>query len=160
MTSSEEAGLIDEETALSNCPLVRRHLLIGWWSLLLFLSLGLALEAMNGLKLGWYVNVPNHTRRIMWTLAHAHGTILAIVHVAFAVTLSITGLATAPRLQTASSCLTLAIVCLPGGFFLGGLFFWGGDPGLGILFVPIGGALLLAAVLTTARELRAAGSYT
>jgi hypothetical protein len=145
----------DDEPGLRGGRLVQRHLRIGWWSLLFFLSMGLALEAMHGLKLGWYVDVPNHTRRLMWTLAHAHGSILAIVHVAFAATLSIAGVAAAPRFQAASRCLTLAIICLPGGFFLGGLFFWGGDPGLGILFVPIGGALLLAAVLTTARGLRA-----
>jgi hypothetical protein len=135
--------------------LVRRHLQIGWWSLLLFLSLGLVLEALHGFKLGWYVDVSNHTRRLMWTLAHAHGTLLSLVHVAFAATVSIAGLSSRVRLRTASRCLTLAVVCLPGGFFLGGLFFWGGDPGLGILFVPIGALLLFVAVLSTARELRA-----
>jgi hypothetical protein len=89
----------------------------------------------------------------MWTLAHAHGTLLSLVHVAFAATLFIGGAAVEARLERASLCLTLALVCLPGGFFLGGLFFWGGDPGLGVLFVPIGGALLLVAVLATARAL-------
>lgn len=147
-----------KDSPLEGRALVRRHLEIGWWSLLLFLTMGLALEALHGLKVGWYVNVSEHTRRLMWTLAHAHGTLLAIVHIAFAATLSVAGLAAGVRLRTASTCLSLAILCLPGGFFLGGLFFWGGDPGLGILFVPIGGLLLLAAVLSTARELRASGS--
>lgn len=147
-----------EDSPLDGRALVRRHLQIGWWSLLLFLTMGLALEALHGLKVGWYVNVSEHTRRLMWTLAHAHGTLLAIVHIAFAATLSVTGLTAGARLRTASACLSLAILCLPGGFFLGGLFFWGGDPGLGILFVPIGGLFLLAAVLSTARELQANGS--
>ncbi len=141
----------DESRAQSRF-LVQRHLRIGWWSLLLFLSLGLVLEILHGFKVPLYVDVSNHTRRLMWTLAHAHGTLLAIVHVAFAATLSITGVAVARRLRIASTCLTLAILFLPGGFFVGGLFFWGGDPGLGILFVPIGAALLLAAVLSTALE--------
>lgn len=135
--------------------MVQRHLRIGWWALLLFLSLGLLLEALHGLKIGWYVSPSHHTRRLLWTLAHAHGTILSLVHVAFAATLSIAGAASEQRFRNASLCLTLAIVCLPGGFFLGGLFFWGGDPGLGIVFVPIGGALLFAGVLSTARALRA-----
>jgi predicted GNAT family N-acyltransferase len=47
--------------------------------------------------------------------------------------------------------LTAAIVLLPGGFFLGGLFVHGGDPGLGVLLVPVGAVCLFAAVLLTAR---------
>jgi hypothetical protein len=35
---------------------------------------------------------------------------------------------------------------MPLGFFLGGLKFYGGDPGLGIVLVPIGAALLLLGV--------------
>jgi hypothetical protein len=136
--------------------LADRHLRIGWWGLLLFVSLGLVLEALHGLKIGWYLNVSQHTRRLLWTLAHAHGTILSLVHVAFAATLTIAGAAAEERFRNASICLTLALVCLPAGFFLGGLFFWGGDPGLGILFVPIGGVLLFAGVLSTARALRSA----
>ena len=36
---------------------------------------------------------------------------------------------------------------LPGGFFLGGTFIYGGDPGLGILLTPLGALALLVAVL-------------
>src|SRR4026208_1542192 len=67
--------------------LVRRHLRFGWWSLLLFLSLGLTLEALHGFKASIYLNVSNEMRRWMWTLAHAHGASLALLHIAFAVTL-------------------------------------------------------------------------
>lgn len=67
---------------------IRRHLAFGWWSLLLFLSLGIVLEALHGLKISWYLNVGMETRRLLWRLAHAHGTMLSLVHLAFASTLS------------------------------------------------------------------------
>lgn len=64
--------------------LQRLHLRVGWWSLLVFLTLGLALEALHGFKLGWRLDVSNQTRPLTWTLAHAHGTLLATVNIAFA----------------------------------------------------------------------------
>jgi hypothetical protein len=48
-----------------------------------------------------------------------------------------------------------ASVLLPGGFFLGGLFLYRTDPGLGIVLVPIGAVLLFIAVFLTARAFRA-----
>lgn len=131
------------------------HLRIGWWALLLFLSLGIALETMHGFKVRWYLDVSNETRRLMWTLSHSHGTLLAILNVVFAGTLR--GL---PHWRgsraIASRCFLGALVLLPLGFLLGGLFVHGGDPGLGILLVPPGAALLLVAVLLTARATAAA----
>jgi len=130
---------------------VRRHLLCGWWSLLIFLSLGLVLEGLHALKVGFYLNVSNETRRLLWTLAHAHGTLLALVHVLFGATLNLLPLWN-PRLRgLASSCLMAAGVLIPAGFFLGGSVIYAGDPGLGILLVPLGGILLFVAVLLTAR---------
>ena len=41
---------------------------------------------------------------------------------------------------------------MPGGFFLGGIVIYGGDPGLAILLLPLGAALLVAAVALTARQ--------
>ena len=85
----------------------------------------------------------------MWTLAHAHGVGLALVHLLFALTLQL--LALRPALERlASRCLIAASVLLPGGFFVGGLVYYGGDPGPGILLVPIGAVLLLAAVYMVA----------
>ena len=51
----------------------------------------------------------------------------------------------------ASRLLTGASIALPGGFFLGGVVVRGGDPGPGIVVLPIGALLLLLAVLATAR---------
>ncbi len=50
-----------------------------------------------------------------------------------------------------SASLIGASILLPGGFFLGGIAFYGGDPGLGILLVPVGAVLLIAAVFAVAR---------
>ncbi len=131
---------------------VRRHLRIGWWSLLVFLSLGIALEVMHGFKLGYYLSAANETRRLMWTLAHAHGVLLSVVHVVFAGTLKIGAAAEAGWVPSASKLLTAAGVLLPSGFFLGGMVVYGGDPFVGVLLVPIGALCLLAAVFVTARN--------
>lgn len=128
--------------------LIRRHLRFGWWSLLVFLTLGIALETMHGFKIGWYLDVSNETRRLMFRLAHAHGGLLGLVHIALAATLPSTG----GGVQFASRCLIAASLLLPGGFFLGGVFIHGGDPGLGVLFVPIGGLALLLGVFLVARR--------
>ena len=128
----------------------RRHMRIGWWSLLIFLSLGMTLEAMHGFKFQWYVGEDNATRRLMWTLAHAHGTLLSLIHLAYSNTVEKLG-ATFGRFQTISSwSLALASLLLPGGFFAGGIVVHDGDPGLGILLVPVGGGFLFVAVFLTA----------
>ena len=134
--------------------LARRHLRIGWWSLLLFLTLGIALETLHGFKVGLYLDVSNSTRRHMWTLCHAHGALLSLIHVAFAASLLLMPRASTKRLWLASGCLTASTVLLPGGFFLGGVWIYAGDPGLGIALVPLGALALFAAVLLTARSIR------
>jgi len=127
-------------------PLVDRHLRVGWRALLVFATLGLGLETLHGFKARWYVDPSSETRRLMWTLAHAHGTLLALVNIAFAASLRLRPARDARRVGLASSCLLAATAALPLGFFLGGLIVHAGDPGLGIVLVPIGGLLLLGAI--------------
>ena len=129
-------------------PLVRRHVREGWLAVLVFLTLGIALEALHGFKVDWYLNVANETRRLMFTLAHAHGVLLGVLHLGFAFTVSELELENARWTRIVSPCLTGATVLLPGGFFLGGVMVYDGDPGVGILLVPVGAVLLLVAVLT------------
>jgi len=130
----------------------RRHLRFGWWSLLVFASLGFTLETLHGLKVRAYLDVSNETRRLMWTLAHAHGTLLGLVHVAFGLTVRSAALDPGlTNVRAISPALIAASVLLPGGFFLGGLAFYGGDPGLGVLLVPFGALSLIAAVFMIAR---------
>ena len=128
-----------------------RQLRFGWWALVAYLTLGLALEALHGLKLGWYLDVGHEIRRLMFTLAHAHGTLLALVNIAAGLTArSVKGFELAP---SASHALLWAGVLLPAGFFLGGVVIHDGDPGIGIIFVPIGGLLLLYGVARVERDL-------
>ena len=135
-----------------------RHVRLGWWWLLVFAGLGLILETLHGFKVGAYLNVSNDTRRLMWRLAHAHGTLLGAVNILFGLTLrSATG-STFRDPRTISLLLIGANVLLPVGFFLGGVQFYGGDPGLGVLVVPIGAILLLAALFLIASGLRASPS--
>jgi hypothetical protein len=129
----------------------RCHLRFGWWSLLVFASLGLVLESLHGFKVRAYLDVSNDTRRLMWTLAHAHGTLLAVVHVIFGLTVRGVPELSAHDLRPISWSLVAASMLLPGGFFLGGVAFYGGDPGLGVLLVPVGAILLIAAVFRIAR---------
>ena len=131
--------------------LCRLHLRVGFWALLLFLSCGIALEALHGFKAGFYLDVSNETRRLVWTLAHAHGTLLAVLNLVFASALpAMTGWSGPSRL-VASRCLLGASILLPLGFFLGGVFVHEGDPGLGVLLVPPGALLLFVAVFLAAR---------
>jgi hypothetical protein len=132
-----------------------RHLRIGWWSLAVFGLLGLALETLHGFKVSWYLDVSNDTRRLMWTLAHAHGTLLGLVHLGFAFTAQTAAL-DARRLRTASNALIGASLLLPGGFFLGGIRFYAGDPGVGVAVVPIGAVLVIYAAVVVAREVAGA----
>jgi hypothetical protein len=124
----------------------RRHHRLGWAALLLFLSLGAFLEFLHGFKLGFYLDPGSKLRRELWTLAHAHGTVLALVQIGFAVGLPHFGRWTAGRLKLASFFLLDATVLIPLGFFLGGLVPSEGDPWLGILLVPVGALLLFIAV--------------
>ncbi len=134
----------------------RRHIRFGWWTLLLFLGLGLGLELFHGFKVRMYLDVANETRRLMWTLAHAHGALLSLIHVVFGLSLhAFPTLATGSTGKLTSSCLIGASLLLPGGFFLGGVSFYGGDPGVGIALAPVGAALLILGIYLVARSTRA-----
>jgi len=143
---------VDESGEIS-----RLHARVGWWALLLFVTLGVALETLSGFKVGLYLEVANSTRRLMWTLAHAHGTLLSVLNIVFGLTLAQAPRWTAPGRRLASRCLRGALVLMPLGFFLGGVRVHGGDPGLGILLVPPGALLLIVGVGLTARALTTAG---
>jgi len=129
----------------------RRNLCFGWWSLLVFLSLGGLLETLHGFKFGWYVDVGNEMRRLMFTLAHAHGTALALVNIVAALTArNVQGF---ELRSSVSFSLIWSGILFPLGFFLGGVVTYGGDPGLGIWLVPIAAILLFYGVLGIALDL-------
>jgi hypothetical protein len=124
----------------------RRHHILGWSALLLFLSLGSLLEAFHGFKIDFYLDPGNKLRRQLWTLAHAHGTLLALIQIGFAAGVERFGVWTAGRLKLASFFLLDAAVFVPLGFFLGGIKPSDSDPWIGILLVPIGALLLFIGV--------------
>lgn len=146
----------DSEPAVAAAPrrmtrdYAKLHLCFGWWQLLAFLTLGIALEVMHGIKLGWYLDVDNETRRLMLTLAHTHGTLLGLVNLAFSWTVTRLPAWRASQLKIASWSLLAASLLMPLGFLLGGLFPYIGDPSLGILLLPAAAVFLLVAVLLTA----------
>jgi hypothetical protein len=127
------------------------NLRFGWWSLLVFLSLGAMLEILHGLKVGWYVDVGNEMRRLMFTLAHAHGTAVALVNIAAGLTARNVKRLTFRR--SVSISLIWAGILFPVGFFLGGLVTYGGDPGLGIWLVPIAAILLFYGIARIALDI-------
>lgn len=136
--------------APSSAQLAGRHLRFGWWAMLAFVSAGIGLEALHGFKAQGYLGVGHETRRLMWTLAHAHGVGLSLLHIGCGATLHALRLSVSSALVRASHLLTWGSVCLPLGFALGGLSVHEGDPGLGIALVPIGAIALWLAVLTIA----------
>jgi hypothetical protein len=126
-------------------------LFFGWWALLCYVSLGITLEVLHGLKIGWYLEI--ETRRLMWTLGHAHGGLLALVNVVFGIMLRVMG-ENSRWQHSATICLLLATVLLPRGFFLAGIRVYESDPGVGIFLVPLGAVFLFVGVLLTAMNAR------
>jgi hypothetical protein len=86
----------------------------------------------------------------MFTLAHAHGTLLALINIAAGLTAR--AVKNFELARAASRALVWAAVLLPGGFLLGGFGIFGGDPGVGVWLVPVGALLLLYGVWRIARD--------
>ena len=122
----------------------------GLWSLVAYLGFGIVLDALHGFKVAWYLEF--ETRRLLWTLAHAHGVLVSLLAIGFG--FMIREVDPAPWQRRVAASLLAALVLLPGGFLLGGIYVYGGDPGPGVVLAPIGGALLLVAVLVMAIRYR------
>jgi hypothetical protein len=135
-------------------PQSSKHLRLGWWLILIFLTMGIVLEAFHAFKVFWYLDMSNATRRLMFTLAHTHGTLLGVLNLAFGLSLPHLSDGQSGRLRLAGRYLLLASLLIPVGFFLGGLVIYGGDPSLGILLVPVGAICLFSAIWLTARAAR------
>ncbi len=125
-------------TTSETAPLIRQ----GWISLATWISFGILIEGFIGFRIPALLDDP--IRRELFRLAHAHGTLLNLVLIAAAICVRLELI----RLgRVASVGLRLAVVLLPLGFLLGGLWHYKDDPGLGIFLVPAGAFLLLAAAL-------------
>ena len=119
----------------------------GWTALAVFALLGLGLESLHLVKAPAYMEV--HIRRELWTLAHAHGVLLALVTIVFG--LYATRLQEHRSLGGASVALRAGALLIPFGFLLGGIGNSETDPSLAILFVPVGALMVLYAAITAAR---------
>jgi hypothetical protein len=115
----------------------------GFVALLVFAALGLLLEALHGFKVGEYLDVGNDTRRLLWRLAHAHGALLGLLNICHALTVRAW-----PQLEdrTSERALLAALVLMPLGFFLGGAFAQGADPGASVGLAAAGAVALLFAL--------------
>lgn len=123
----------------------------GIWLLAFSLPLGLTLEALHAMKVQVYLG--SALRRELWTLAHAHGNLLGILCLVFALLGAKLG-DDAPR-ACIDRLLTAGAVLMPLGFLLGGVLNSEGDPSPGILLVPVGGVcVFLALVLAGVRATR------
>lgn len=129
--------------------LATRHLRLGWWGLLVFVLGGAALETLHAIKAPSYLDAGHETTRLLFRLAHAHGALLSLVNVAYAVTIHARP---AAAQRSTSNTLAAALVLLPLGFFAGGIGARGGDPGLGVILVPLGAIALAVAVAQVARR--------
>ena len=128
----------------------RRHLRLGWLGLAVFVALGILLEGLHAFKAPMYLDVGNETRRLMWTLAHAHGSLLSLIQLAVASSSVVLGPEVVP--QVASRSLVAGWVLLPLGFFLGGIGTFGGDPGPGVFLAPVGALATLGGIAVVARR--------
>ncbi len=136
----------EHDSAADIRHLIYTHFRWGWSMLLVFLTLGFFLEALHAFKSGFYLDASSETRRLMWTLAHAHGTLFSLVHMAFAAYLSTPVDWPRRRLKLASHSLVGGTLLLPISFFLSGLYIYDGDPGLFVYLAPFGALLLFVAV--------------
>lgn len=125
-----------------NLNLGKRHRRYGWTALFLFLSFGSLLEGLLGFKSIGLLMDP--LRRELWSLAHFHGAMLAIINLVYsqwAENIS------SSQQNIASWSLIFGSILLPLGFFLGGIAHLEADPSLGIFLVPVGTLMLLYTIL-------------
>lgn len=130
-------------------PVVRRHLRAGFGGLFLFVLLGAVLETFHATKAPFFLDAGQETARLLLRLAHAHGTLVSLLNVVFALVVRARPQMASPA---ASACMLASLVLLPLGFLLGGIWAHGGDPGLGIVLVPPGALTLAAAMAIAARR--------
>jgi hypothetical protein len=126
------------------------HLRLGWPLLLAGVVAGATLEALLGFK--WAALVDDALRRELLSLAHFHAGLLGMVNLVYAGHADTPAL-DAARQRLASRSLRAGSLVLPLGFLLGGLWHPEGDPGLGIVLVPLGA---LAVALALALQAHAA----
>jgi hypothetical protein len=126
------------------------HDRLGFLVLALFAALGLVLEVLHGLRVTSYLSDSHATRRLLFTLAHAHGVLLGLVNVAYAAVMRAYALSDV----RASMLLKVATALVPGGFLLGGAVLMREDPNPLVLLSGVGGICLVLGCARVWRALR------
>ena len=116
----------------------REALVQGWISVAAWMTFGLLLEGLLGYKTPSYLL--DDTRRELFRLAHAHGTLLGLILLAAAFSRQLFKLAP-PRAAWIS--LRTGAAVMPIGFLLAGIWHYESDPGLGIWLVPPAALLVI-----------------
>ena len=124
-------------------PQTRKTVATGYFLLAVSLPLGLTLEALHAMKVEVYLG--SELRRDLWTLAHAHGAMLGLLCLLQGVVAE-RWISAAPS-ESSARLVRWGALAMPIGFFLGGVGNSEGDPSLAILLVPLGGVLLIAALV-------------
>ena len=100
---------------------------------------------MHGFKIGWYLDVGNEARRLMFTLGHFHGTMFSLVNIAAGLTIrSVEGFQVK---RSVSFALIWAAIFFRAAFCSADSVTYDGDPGTGVWLVPIGALLMLYGVI-------------
>jgi len=126
----------------------RRTVVVGFFLLAVFVPMGLTLEALHALKIDVYLD--SVTRRELWNLAHAHGGMLGLLCLVYGSVAE--RWLSAGRRESIASLVRWGAVLMPAGFLFGGIANHEGDPSLGILLVPVGGILLVIALVRAALD--------
>ncbi len=124
---------------------IKPLLVQGWVSVAVWMTVGLLLEGLLGYKIPGYLNDPQ--RRELFRLAHAHGTLLAMLLIVAALCAKNfeIDLSRAPRLA-----LQIGAVLMPVGFLLAGIWHTESDPGLAIWMVPVAALIIIFGAIAMA----------
>src|SRR6185503_1139453 len=106
----ESRATPSREEASASQPLASVHRRFGWTALFAWMTFGLVVELLHGIKLGGYLLDP--LRREFWTLAHFHGALLAVVNLVYVRWAEDPALTSARR-TLASRCLIAGSVLMP-----------------------------------------------
>ena len=117
----------------------------GWFSLAVFMTFGLLFEGLIGYRSPPYLNDP--IRRELFRLAHFHGTALSLLLVVADMYLRSRDFEI-PR--AAALSLRIGAIVMPLGFLFGGMSTTETDPHFSIILSPIGGVMLIFAVIAIA----------
>lgn len=117
---------------------------VGLAGLFVWLVGGVVLESLHIFKTAAYLE--DDVRRLLWTLAHAHGTLFSALCVIVSKVVPDLPLSARAR-RTSDRLFAAGSVILPLGFLLGGIVHTESDPGVAVLLVPIGAAAAGIALL-------------